>query len=188
MGETRYSWREAMQVAEEIGIELRPWCERIEIAGSLRRKKPDVGDIEILYIPIIREERDDTDLFASYEANKADERIQELEHAGILERRLSTAGHQAYGPKNKLMRHVASGIPVDLFSATRENWFNYFVCRTGPADLNARIATKAQSIGWKWNPYGPGFTNPEGEMHPVLAESDVFDFVGIPYQEPEQRR
>lgn len=39
-----------------------------------------------------------------------------------------------YGSKNKLMRHRASGIPVDLFSATTANWFNYLVCRTGRPD------------------------------------------------------
>jgi DNA polymerase/3'-5' exonuclease PolX len=30
-----------------------PRCERIEIAGSLRRGKPNVGDIEIFYVPRI---------------------------------------------------------------------------------------------------------------------------------------
>jgi hypothetical protein len=43
---------------------------------------------------------------------------------GILERRLNALGHETYGPKYKLMRH-ASGIPVDLFAATEESWFNY---------------------------------------------------------------
>ena len=37
----------------------------------------------------------------------------------------------------------ASGIPVDFFATTEEAWFNYLVCRTGPAELNTRIASAA---------------------------------------------
>jgi DNA polymerase/3'-5' exonuclease PolX len=86
------------------------------------------------------------------------------------------------------MRHVASGIPVDLFAATEENWFNYLVCRTGPAELNQRIAGEAKRIGWKWHPYGLGFTALDnGQESRVECEQDVFDFVGIPYAEPEDR-
>ncbi len=40
-----------LQIAEKVKAQLAPHCERIEIAGSIRRKKPDVGDIEIVAIP-----------------------------------------------------------------------------------------------------------------------------------------
>ena len=40
----------ARKVADELVEALTPRCEQICIAGSLRRGKPDVGDIEILYI------------------------------------------------------------------------------------------------------------------------------------------
>jgi DNA polymerase/3'-5' exonuclease PolX len=85
------------------------------------------------------------------------------------------------------MRHVASGIPADLFAATRENWWNYLVCRTGPADSNMRICMGAQARGWKWNPYGAGFSDPEGNVRVMDSERAVFDFVGLPYREPEAR-
>jgi hypothetical protein len=38
-----------------------------------------------------------------------------MEKAGVLERRKNTIGRETFGPLNKLMRHRASGIPVDLF-------------------------------------------------------------------------
>jgi DNA polymerase/3'-5' exonuclease PolX len=111
-----------------------------------------------------------------------------METIGILSRRLNSKGAETFGPLNKLMRHVASGIPVDLFAATPENWFNYLVCRTGPAELNARIAGEAKRIGWKWHPYGSGFTALDnGQESLVECERDVFDFVGLPYFAPEQR-
>jgi DNA polymerase/3'-5' exonuclease PolX len=91
------------------------------------------------------------------------------------------------------MRHVASGIPVDLFATTEACWHNYLVCRTGPAESNIRIAAAAKARGWKWNPYGEGFSRggplagPE-EARALRSEREVFEFVGLPYTEPEERR
>jgi DNA polymerase/3'-5' exonuclease PolX len=184
-GEKRFPWELAHGVAADICNRLRPGCERIEIAGSLRRHKDDVGDIEILYVPVVREAGD---MFAKIMVDCAEVRIRAMEASGILERRLNVKGSATYGPLNKLMRHVASGIPVDLFAATKSNWFNYLVCRTGPAELNVRIASEAKRIGWKWHPYGSGFTALDnGQESRVECERDVFDFVGIPYQEPTGR-
>lgn len=42
---------QAQSIAEELRRELEPGCERIEIAGSIRRKKPEVKDIELCLIP-----------------------------------------------------------------------------------------------------------------------------------------
>ena len=192
MSEQRFLWAVARQVAEEIIYALTPCCARIEIAGSLRRKKPDVGDIEILHIPRFDDIPAPGNLFCQ-PINLADKIILDLEANGILERRLNSRGREAFGPLNKLMRHVASGIPVDLFATTEECWYNALVCRTGPADLNKQIAAAAIAKGWHWNVYGPGFSRPAGntretEAHLVISERDVFEFVGLPYLEPEQRK
>ena len=39
------------KLAEEILDILRPLCSRIEITGSIRRKKADVHDVDIVLIP-----------------------------------------------------------------------------------------------------------------------------------------
>ena len=188
--EKRYPYAAALQVAEEIVFALAPFCVRIEIAGSLRRRKPDVGDIEILYIPKTAKRPDPDDLFADpREVDLCALAICGLDAEHMIVPRLNSRGAKTYGPLNKLMRHVASGIPVDLFTATPENWFNYLVCRTGPADLSQRIAVEAKRLGWKWHPYGSGFTALDnGQESRVECEKDVFDFVGLPYTEPEARR
>jgi len=86
------------------------------------------------------------------------------------------------------MVHVPTGVPVDLFSATPAIWFNYLVCRTGPAESNLAIAQAAQALGWRWNPYGSGFCNlTTGDCHSVASEREVFEFVGLPYREPSDR-
>ncbi len=161
--------------------------ERIQIAGSIRRRKPQVGDIEILYIPTYRT-LPPADFFSTKPLlqNCVDEIISTLILSGHLEKRLNKDGHETWGEKNKLARAVKTGIPVDFFATTEECWFNYLVCRTGSAQSNIRIAAAAQAIGWKWNPYGPGFSR-GSERHQIASEEEVFHFVGLDYLPPEAR-
>lgn len=188
-GQVRFANALAMQVAAELCRALKPACERLIVAGSLRRRKPTVGDIEILYISKTEIRQDPCDMFATIKVNLCDELISGLEKSGIMARRKNVNGSVMYGQKNKLMQHVATGMPVDLFAATAVNWWNYLVCRTGPAESNTRIAMAAQNRGWKWNPYGPGFSHRRtGERRPMNSEEEVFTFVGLPYAIPEGRR
>ena len=187
LAKQRFPQAVGMEVADELCAALEPVCSRLIVAGSLRRREATVADVEILYIPQTALRPDPADLFASLAVNLADEAIAALEQSGILERRKNVNGSEMYGPKNKLMRHRASGLPVDLFAATPENWWNYLVCRTGPADSNTRICMAAQDRGWKWNPYGAGFSR-DGEVRAMESEAEVFAFVGLPYAQPEERR
>ncbi len=184
----RYPLAEAEKVAGEIVELLRPSCERIEIAGSIRRQKTSVKDIEIVYVPKVNFERDLFMVFTCIETILADKKIRSLEDQFIISRRWLSSGRGAYGRCNKLMVHCRSGIPVDLFATTEESWFNYLVCRTGPAELNRQICLEAKRRGFGWMPYGCGFRIlSDGEVFPMASEKEVFDFVDIPYQEPHLR-
>jgi len=162
----RFELAAARAVAEELVRMLAPHCVQIEIAGSIRRGKATVGDVELLFVS--------RDGAAECEINR-------LISAGILEIR------GAFGEQNKFVRHIASGIPVDLFATTQERWANSFVCRTGPAESNIRIATAALRQGWRWNVYGDGFSR-GGEVRTMRTEADVFAFVGLEYAEPDRRK
>lgn len=183
----KYPLAEAQEIAAELIAHLGDFAEKIEIAGSIRRKKAQVGDIEILYIPTIGEQ-DSGDLLGTLEpVNYFDMALSTLEEAGILERRKNVKGSETFGEKNKLMRHVQSGIPIDFFATTEDCWWNYLVCRTGGAESNKAIATAALKRGTRWNPYSPGFTKEDGGIIAVHAESQVFTFLGLPYLQPEER-
>lgn len=180
----RWPRAEALHVAEEICEALRTVTLKREIAGSLRRGKAVVGDIEILYIP--RWSVAPLDFFSDLQ-DLAESAIATLVEEGVLAARKNSVGRVAWGQKNKLAVHVRSGIPVDLFAASEENWWNYLVCRTGPAALNTRICVAAQRKRWKWNPYGAGFSR-GNEIVVMESEADVFEFVGLPYLKPEERK
>lgn len=165
----------AKAIAEDLKQRLEPACERIAIAGSIRRQKPDVGDIELLCIPkhggLI---------------DSLDRELQTLCFGGVLDFRLNKRGSRGYGPKNKLMLHVPSGIGVDVFSTDEECWPVSLVVRTGGKVTNQRIAMAAIRKGWRWHAYGSGFSTPQGDVV-CASEREVFELVGLPYREPWER-
>lgn len=181
---TKYPRADALAVVLQLLPRLEP-CERIIIAGSLRRRKELVGDIEVLYIPRFQDTK--LDLFKPTLSNLTDIALQKLITEGVIEPRRNAIGIISWGDRNKLARHLPSGIPIDLFAANSENWFNYLVCRTGPGESNIRISTAAQGKGWKWKPYSPGFLDASGQLIPVHSEREVFELVGLPYLEPWER-
>ena len=182
----RYPRADALEVARAVVAEIRPYCEEIKVCGSLRRMKEQVGDVEIVFIPKFQMVRVEGDLFAERWADLVEMRLLGMISGGLIEKRLSRTGVAAFGPKNKLVRHIASGIPVDLFATKRSAWWNYIVCRTGGAKNNVAIASAAQANGWKWHPYDDGFRRGPFR-HVVQSERDVFDFVGLPYLDPCDR-
>lgn len=196
MSDTRKRWYrgEAIPVADEIMDAFRAadavdprFCLWV---GSLRRNRANVGDVEILYVPRQGMLPDPDDLFQTpVERNAADEVLAALIKRGVLAKRLNEAGNTTWGAQNKLAVHVATGMPVDLFAATTANWFNLLVCRTGPASLNAIIATRAQNKGWRWNPYSEGFYQAGSSIlrHTVRCEADVFQAVELPPTDPIDR-
>jgi DNA polymerase/3'-5' exonuclease PolX len=178
----------AIEVVKQLHAVLTNCVERISMAGSLHRGKLEVKDAEIVYIPRFCH-GPATELFGTPEnINLEDETLNRLLKDGILAKRKNVKGSEMWGPQNKLAIHVKSGLPIDLFSTTEECWFNYLVCRIGPAESNTRIAAEAKKKRWKWNPYGPGFTDENGNIVKVTSQEDVFRLVGLPYQEPHKRR
>ena len=165
----------ARAIAEEIKWDLQSSCERIEIAGSIRRLKPEVGDIELLCIPKFDR---GVDLL--------DRELGALVFQGILNLRLNKRGIRAYGPKNKLMVHVKSGIGVDIFSTDEECWWVSLVVRTGGKVTNQQISMAAIKKELRFHAYGRGFTSPQGEII-CRSERQVFETVGLAYRLPWER-
>jgi DNA polymerase/3'-5' exonuclease PolX len=183
----KFSLASATLVAEVIACELEDSCTLLSIAGSIRRKKEMVGDIEIIYVPKIIEEIPPGQLIAE-KVNKTEEKILELIKLDILEYRIKRDGTKSFGTRVKLLKHKTSQIPVDLFSCTLPEWTNNLVSRTGGKTTNITIASNAKRLGWNWLPFNTGFVNPKSrEVFYPKSEREVFEFVRIPYLEPHER-
>lgn len=184
-GKKKFNREVACKVAGEITNYLAGSCERIIVAGSLRRRKLRVSDVEILYVPSFELEK--SDLFEQELVNQADKCLENLIKIGIIAKRKNKLGSEVWGEKNKLAVHVTTGIPVDFFSTTVDAWHNYLVCRTGGARNNTLIAEAYQRQGKKWNPYGPGFTIRTGHQVRNASEAEVYANAGLRYLHPWER-
>lgn len=165
----------ARGIVDEVKGLLKGSCDRIEVAGSIRRQKADVGDCELLCIP----------KFEGF-VDLLDQEVRGLAGTHFLDYRLNKLGRRVYGPKNKLMLHVKSGFGIDIFSTTEACWPVSLVVRTGGKDTNMRIATAAIKKGWHLQAYGAGFSTPQGDIV-CRSEREVFELVGLPFREPWER-
>ena len=181
---TKWPISEARSVGKILVYDLAPLCDRIEIAGSIRRKKPMVSDIEVLYVPRFVERP--LDLLSNHMVSLADEKIPGWLATGLLAKRPSSTGVITWGEKNKLGIHVPSGISVDFFATTLENWWVSLVIRTGSKYTNLALTNGAITHGGSLQAYGSGVMK-RGVLYQARSERDVFDLCGLDYLEPENR-
>lgn len=184
-----------MPLAEAIKARLEAVCQPgyVMICGSLRRERPFVGYIEIVFAP--RFDRPNvsqkTDFFAaSPDVDKAEELINQWLAEGKIIKRLNKLNRvAAWGPKNKLATHVKSGIPIDFFSTTIENWFTKIVIRTGGKETNLELTGSANKHGRTLHAYGDGITElMSGRKISARSEEDVFNLCHVRYREPKDRK
>lgn len=175
-----------MELAEEIENRLTTHCNRIRIAGSLRRRKPFVNDVEILYIPKVVSHTPNGEFFPQTR-DESRETIDALIASGFLSKRKKTNGTLTYGEKTKLLTHTESGTPVDLFATDQESWVNCLFSRTGGKNTNIIIAREAKIRGMAWLPFGPGFQEADGSITAVRSEEEIFEKVGLIYCPPSKR-
>ena len=182
----KWPWEMAMPEAEAIRDRLAPACERIAIAGRLRRLKRFVHDIEIVFVPKMSRRPDG--LFDEKIVSVADEVIERLLQDGYFQKRPNKNGVFTWGEANKLCIHAASGIPVDLFSCPPENWWVTLVVRTGSKETNLLLTTSANRRNLSLNAYGYGVTDRmTGDVIRAISERDVFELCGVNYLEPKDR-
>lgn len=191
---TKFLLDEARVVAKELYDRLLPFCERCKVVGSVRRKRSYVSDVELLFIPkrtpdpssfmgALLGESSEIDMI-----DMADLTINRLVKDGVLAKRHNEKGSPCWGPLNKLAIHTASGMPVDFFATTAENWPVSLVIRTGGKRTNLQLTMGANKLGLTLNAYGSGFTRlKDGVKIPCHSEEDVFRLAGVPFKEPRYR-
>ena len=177
----------AQTVAADLVGQLKSSCKRIQVAGSIRRRKARVGDVELLCIPDVLVQHDLLGDVAD-QVDLLDRKMLALIKAGFLDYRRTRVGRRlGYGPRNKFLVHVPSGMPVDVFNTTEEGWAMSLVVRTGPKEMNVRLMKAARNRGCRGHAYGDGFTLPDGSPVACQTEEEVFAAVGWPYLPPEER-
>lgn len=179
-------WEVAMEVAQTLQTTLNPACEKIQIAGSLRRRKPLVNDIEILLIPKLAVIPDPENMFPD-PSDMALLQIEALIQNGVLEKRKKSNGTVTYGSRTKLLIHSPTQTPVDIFTCDERRWVNCLFSRTGGKTSNISVAAGAKRRGLAWKPFDAGFQTGDGRMIEIKTEEEIFRIVGLPYISPHKR-
>jgi DNA polymerase (family 10) len=151
----------AKGIANECVEKLRPYCEKIAIAGSIRRLKPLVNDIDLVLIP---------------------------SNQGQVAYQLAQMGkNKMNGPKIvRVAMGFTKGIDLDVYIATPETWATLLLIRTGSADHNHRLCMKALNMGMKLHADGRGLFKGD-ECIASESEEAIFQGLGMPFKRPEER-
>lgn len=183
----------ARAFAEEAVALLSPACERIEIAGSIRRKAETIGDIELVAVPRMRTELTPGSLFDGPEeiaVNVLGERVERLIAQGVLAR----SPRPANGERYRRLVHVRSGLQLDLFTVLPPaQWGVILAIRTGPAAYSQWLVWQARKrhfhvAGGALHRGGLGCGALPCEVVETPEERDLYTALGLPYQPPETRR
>lgn len=159
----------ARQYADKIVAALEPYCSRIEVAGSIRRRRPVVHDIDLVVIP--------TD-WPALKA-RALEHAHEITSGDCVFRLQLTTGIQ-------VDIYRAHGPMPDLFVPRPTNWGTLLLCRTGSAEHNILLCRHAKALGRSWNPHHGVFTADE-TLIASETEEDVFRALDMDFIPPEER-
>ncbi len=193
---------EAKSNADAIVETITPFCQRVGIAGSLRRRKPVVKDIEIVAIPKWEERADPDSLFGTpvpvnllYEEWALNAGFPQLVDRLRRAREWQRIEWIKPGVAEVIAWHVKSdgaywrgilpdGTKLDMFLTTPEKWAVILPIRTGSAEFSHELVTHAKRRN---TPVEQGRILHHGRPVQLWEEHEVFDYLGLQWVEPQER-
>lgn len=172
-GDERMPIGKARPIAEGIVESLKSslpegTLQRIEIAGSLRRWRETIGDLDILVVS--------PDAPAVMEAFRTLPQVADVVGSG----------------ETKTSVILAQGLQVDLRVVAENNWGAALQYFTGSQSHNIAVREHAQKRGWSLNEYGLTAVDGNksikaGTLRTFAEERDLYEFLDLSYPSPELR-
>lgn len=162
----------AEALAKQLVARMQPWCQRIEVAGSIRRRRPVVGDIDLV---ILSDRAED---LRAHCASKWSEVSSGPQNA-IYQTRLWD------GSIVQIDMFFAQPESSDLFTRSPTNFGSLLICRTGSKEHNIKLVEWAKRLGLRWNPYRGVFRG--DNLIASATEEEVFAALELSWQPPEGR-
>ncbi len=159
----RFLWAEVEEVAEQLVAWLRkqPGVKQVEMAGSYRRRRETVGDLDIL-VSAVKDSKV-MDAFTAFEAVE----------------RVISKGH------TRSTVVLRTGLQVDLRVVPQVSFgaaWHYF---TGSKAHNIAVRVMGVQRGLKVNEYG--IFDKQGKRIAGRTEKEIYDQMGLQWMEPELR-
>jgi DNA polymerase/3'-5' exonuclease PolX len=169
----RISLEQARPIAEEVRQALAPCCTRLEVAGSIRRQRPTIGDIEIVAIP----KQVPAGLFGD----------ESTVHPAFCQAVNQWPAVKGQPTGKHTQRILPGGVKLDLFMADADNWGLILVIRTGSwAFSRDMLGAHCKKRGYK-SIEGRLTRLRDGQVMPIREEAELFALLGVPYVEPPAR-
>jgi DNA polymerase/3'-5' exonuclease PolX len=150
---------EVKALAYKVENKLKPLSEKIDIAGSIRRKESEPVDVDIVMVP--------------KKAVDVDEVITKL-------------GGNIKSQGTKSVKSSVDGVDVDVYFADESDYGAQLMTRTGPWEGNIGNRTLAKNKGMLLNQYGL-FDKKTGRKLAGRDEKGIYEALGKEYKEPELR-
>jgi DNA polymerase/3'-5' exonuclease PolX len=169
----------AERLAHQIAAALTPFCDQIEVAGSIRRRRPLVGDIDLVVLPKPGQ------LEALKERCKRNTKVLTDGDQNLIVE-LKTTGDEPV----QLDIFIAKPEVREMFETTPTNFGSLLLCRTGSVAHNIYLVQHAKALGLVWNPYH-GVFGPDGtgrsKLRASATEAEIFSALKLPFVKPEDR-
>lgn len=174
--DNRMDYATARRLADQLVTRFAPYCERVEIAGSLRRHRETVHDIDMVIVPQLV---DDKDCFGNPVG----------QHSLFDPAHMELGEVKKNGSRQKQIL-LPEDIHVELWIVLPPAQFGLiFAIRTGPADYNHWLVTPRRYGG----ALPSHLTMRDGalwngkDLVPTPEEEDFFREIGVPMTAPELR-
>ncbi|MDO8622676.1 MAG: hypothetical protein Q7R52_00345 [archaeon] len=146
---------QVISLANKLAKELKPFSERIEIAGSIRRKKPNPRDIDIIIIP-----KDKNNLVNF----------------------MKTKGKFIQGGEKK-SRWKIGGVKTELYYTNPESWGATLLAYSSKKGAGIGLRIVARLKGFKLNQYGL-FSRKTGKRIAGKTEQEIYHALGRKWKKP----
>lgn len=153
------AWPAAMTLIR--ALEPLPEVQRIQFAGSLRRFRPTIGDLDLLVATA-----SPGPVMAAF-------------------RNLSQVEEVLLSGETKTSVRLLNGLQVDLRCLEPARWGTALQYFTGSKAHNVKIRELARKQGLSLNEYA--FTRADGSTIVCATEEEVYATLGLPYIQPELR-
>ena len=183
------TYPDALGYAVHIHDWLLPFCSQIEVAGSIRRRRSNPNDIDVVAIPRVAVE---TDLLGDAVTTRNLLWEELVRHVSESHGRVATiCGGKAPG---ELISLKNEKFQLDVFFAEKKTWATRLILRTGSKEHNIWLAKRAKTRGLQWNPARGLFcqelaaeNNLDSAPIYVASEKEFYGALGLPFIEPINR-
>lgn len=166
-------YAQARFIADSVVAKLMPVSERVLIAGSLRRKKSEIKDIDLVIIPRRDQEKN---LFGEVISTPPCPEFIELVNSWTKIKGEPTGKY--------CQRLLKQNIKLEISIATPDNWGNIVLIRTGDFEFSHLWMKAVLKRGLEQK---EGYLYNGDKIIPVHEEEDYFKILNLPFISPENR-